>query len=515
MSDSQRTAGKTATEISLLGVGVLLAVALLVGVNYFGWKYHQRFDWTASEFYSLSEKSEQVLSELDRDINIVVFMSRQDPLSAPVLELLAQYEAASRRITLREVDPDRNLAEAQALVDRYGIDSVNVVLFESDGDRRLVEADDLAEYDYSGMQFGQPPRMTGFKGEQSFTSALLELGERQQAKVVFTTGHGELQLSDFSPSGLSGAQELLERDNFLVESWASLGATEVPADANLVVIAGPTGNFLPPEAEALAHYLEAGGSLLVLLDPTLSAAGDLVDTGLSGFLSRYGVVVGEDIVVDPANPLPFFGADTLVVDNFGRHAITQSLDQAQLPTILPLARSVDLESDLEGFETSVLLRTSSEGWGETNLGNLTAIERDDADVEGPVALAVAVEAVVATAAAADSVAGDPESATEDSSGTPLANLSPSSHGERLVVVGDATFASNAQLRNVGNLTLLANMLNWLVERESLLGIGPKTPEDAGLNLTASDLRRIFWLVIVGLPLLAVAIGIFVHRRRRS
>ena len=67
MSDSGQ--GRQLLSSTMLGVGVVL-VALLVGiVNYFGWKYHRRFDWTASQFYSLSEKSRNVLRALDRDIH--------------------------------------------------------------------------------------------------------------------------------------------------------------------------------------------------------------------------------------------------------------------------------------------------------------------------------------------------------------------------------------------------------------------------------------------------------------
>jgi ABC-type uncharacterized transport system involved in gliding motility auxiliary subunit len=511
MSDGKNRASRAATEISLLSVGVLLVAALFLLVNYFGWKYHQRFDWTESEIYSLSEKSENVLEAIANDVDVVVYMEPGDPLYQPVRELLARYEAASPRVTVREVDPSRNLAEAQALVDRYAIDSVNVILFESGENRRLVDSADLAEYDYSGLQFGQGPRMTGFKGEQSFTSALVELSGGESPKVLFTTGHGELQLSDFSPAGLSGLEELLERDSFEVESWASLGQATVPEDTQLVVIAGPTANLLEPELETLASFMADGGRLLVLIDPTLAAAGGLVDTGLGAFLSRFGVVLGDDIVVDPANPLPFFGADTIYVNSYGSHVITRSLGQTELPTILSLARSVSVESDLEGFETAELLMTTAEGWGETDLANLERVQLDDEDLAGPVSLGVAVSAPApagqATSGSAESVDPGSETGGEDEA--------PATLGERLVVIGDATFATNGQLQNVGNLTLISNALNWLVERESLVGIAAKTPESVSLSLSAGQMRRIFWLAVLGLPALVVALGIFVYRRRRS
>ena len=62
------------------------------------------------------------------------------------------------------------------------------------------------------LQFGQGPSMTGFKGEQGFTSALIELTGGEKPKVLFTTGHGELRLDDFSPEGLSQLEALLARE---------------------------------------------------------------------------------------------------------------------------------------------------------------------------------------------------------------------------------------------------------------------------------------------------------------
>jgi len=497
MSSSSR---RKLVDSSVLGAGAALALALLVIVNYFGWKYHARFDWTESRLYSLSEKTENVLAALDHDVEAVVFMSPGEQLYDPVRELLARYEAASPRISVRTIDPERNPAEAQSLVDTYQITQLNVVVFDSGEDRRVVEGADLAEYDYSGYQYGEGPKMTGFKGEQAFTGAIIELAEDRKPSMLFTTGHGEVGADDFSGAGLSQAQEMLGRDNFSIESWASLGQPEVPEGTDLVVIAGPTLRFAEPEVEVLRRYLARGGRLLAMLDPQISERGELGVTGLEPLLADYGLSVGSDLVVDPANPLPFYGAETIFVDSYGDHPITRSLDQTQVPVILPLARSVRREGDVEGFESVELLETSDEGWGETDMAHLNQVEFGDGDLEGPVSLAVAVQAEGADGDAEAEVGG--ESAERSQSGT------------RLVVFGDSTFASNSQLANVGNSILLANTMNWLVERENLVAIPPKAPEQVRLNLDGAQLRWLTWTVLALLPGLALFSGVAVFYRRR-
>ena len=249
--------------------------------------------------------------------------------------------------------------------------------------------------------------------------------------------------------------------------------------------------------------------MLLLLDPTLAPGegGGLVDTGLAAWLAGYGVRLGDDIVVDPSNPLPFYGAETIFVQADGTHPIVRSLGQAKLPVILPLARSVGRGTPPAGTEVIELLRTSPEGWGEVDLANLHAVGRGPADLAGPVPVAVAVGGAEAKR---DPLAGDEEEPAEAAT-TPAP---PATIAWRLVVVGDSDFATNAQLANVGNPTLLANTLNWMVERQKLLGIGPKSPEQVRLNLSAAQLRWVTLWVLLGLPGLAVAAGVWMHLRRR-
>ena len=277
---------------SSLGAGVLLVAALVGFANYFGAKYYHRFDWTRDEIYSLSEKSLGVLDGLDRDVEVVIFMRPESQLYGPVRELLARYEARTPRVRVRAVDPVKNLVAAQQLVDKYQVRNLNVVVFDSGDDRRVIEEADLAEYDYSGLQFGAAPELTGFRGEERFTGALLELAEARKPRILFTTGHGELSLDDYSARGLSSAQELLGRENLDMQPWATLGASEVPAGTDLVVIAGPTSGFVAPELALLSKYLDAGGRLLLLLDPALGERDGLIDLGLTDWLAGYGVRLG-------------------------------------------------------------------------------------------------------------------------------------------------------------------------------------------------------------------------------
>ena len=504
-----------------LSAAVLLLAALLLIVNYFGFKYYKRFDWTRTHLYSLSDQTRNVLASLPRDVDAIVFLSPQDELYAPLKETLERYAVASPRIHLREIDPEKRPLEAQKLIDQYNVKSDGLVLNAGKNGQRVLDKAELADFDFSGVQFGQKPQMNGFKGEQVITGALVQLAAGKKLKVLFTTGHGEVVLDESGQPGqpgqrsLAGAQEVLARDGFDISEWASLGQPAVPPGTDAVVIDGPKGSFVQPELDALTAYLKGGGRLLVLLDPVLSratgagagsgAGSGMTTTGLEGWLSGYGVKVGADIVVDPANPLPFFGPETIYVNKYGDHPITKPLQQDKLPVLLSLVRSVG-KGSAPGYTVTPLLETTPGGWGETDLVHLDQLTKGPNDVPGPVSVAVAVTQGEPTAPA------DPPT---DPTPPPAAPKPANPKGPRLVVIGDSDFAGTQLLRaNFGNSVLLSNSLNWLIDRPQLLSIPPKKTEQVHLSLTGSEIRTVYLLALLVLPGLAVTLGSVVYFKRR-
>ncbi|HSD72461.1 MAG TPA: GldG family protein [Thermoanaerobaculia bacterium] len=473
---------------------IALGVALLLGVNWLGSRHWLRGDWTKTRLYSLSPTTRKLVGSLTKPVKITVFMDRDSSrLWTPVSEILARYRALSPKIEVEYVDPKRNPARAEALVREFGIRQSTVV-FRSGDRKKYVEEDKLADYDFANAQMGRAaPEIKAFKGEEAFTSAILAVTEARTPHVYFSAGHGEGGLdSGERGRGFADAKQLLERDNLVVAKWDSLGKDAVPTDADAIIVAGPRTAFLEPEAGALEKYLAGGGRVLVMLDPVLPAAGSPApDYGLGKLLAANGVKLGNDIVLDPANALPLVGAETVFANHYGSHPIVRALADEGLPVILTLARSVT-KSDTSGAAGSptVLVETSSDGWGETSLANLEEqVKKDPQDTAGPVGLAVAV--------------GPAEEAK--ASGT----------RGRLVAVGNSRFAANGSLGNAGNANFFLNSVHWLTGSEKQIGIAPKTPEQASLSLTQAQVRRIGIFSIVGLPALAVVLGVWVWYRRRD
>jgi hypothetical protein len=481
-----------------VGAAILLGLGILVLVNYVGSRRFARFDWTRSGLYSLSPKTLAVLADLKSPVFVTVFMVEGSPLFRETKELLTRYQAKTATLSVETIDPVRNRARAEALVKEFSIRGGTIV-FRSGDKKKYVTEDQLAEFDFSRARMGGEPTVKAFKGEQEFTSAILSVTQTRAPKVLFTTGHGERTFDGRGREGFFTLSETLRRDNCSVEAWPSLGASAVPDGTDALVVAGPRTSFTEPERAVLERYLDGGGRALLFLDVEFlpGAARQESEFGLGPLLSGFGVTLGNDVVIDPKNALPMFGPDTLFARSFRPHAITKLLEGSAV--VFPLARSVGTaEKPPAGLTATVLAETSADGWGETDLKNLeTGVKKDDKDRKGPVPLAVAVEG----SRTGGEKAGEKEGETAKKA--------------RIVVFGDADFASNGGVPNAANLYLLSGAANWVLERESLVAIPPRATDQMAVTLTRGDIGQIALVVLLVLPALAVALGLAIWLRRRS
>ena len=208
-------------------------IAILAAVNYFGVRHHSRVDVTENKAYSLSQQTIKIVKDLKEPVNVTLFVKSGDPYSTNLQNLWKEYQFASNdKIKLDVVDIDREPTRARQM----NITSVGSTVLQR-GERKTT---------ISGNQ------------EQDLTSALLKVTQSGQKVIYFVTGHQELKLDDVDQKGLSYAKDALEKQNYKLDTLSLFSAKKVPADAALVVIAGPTKPFLPDEIKALTSYLAKG-----------------------------------------------------------------------------------------------------------------------------------------------------------------------------------------------------------------------------------------------------------------
>jgi hypothetical protein len=92
-------------------------------------------------------------------------------------------------------------------------------------------------------------------------------------------------------------KKALENENYLIKSQVLLQNLAIPADAALLVVAGPRNDYLPPETDAIQKYLAGGGRALFMLDPAVELP------NLTQMLAAWNIKVRNDLVIDE-NPSP-------------------------------------------------------------------------------------------------------------------------------------------------------------------------------------------------------------------
>ena len=459
-----------------------LALALIVVLllNLTALNNPLRVDLSGRKYYELSEKTKNLLKELEYQVNVTVFFQEKHTLYHDIENLLEEYQYQSRNIKVEWVDPERDLARTEKLTAKYGLTEAQVVVFDIDGKTKVVTQADLA--DMKMVQNRKFPVISSFKAEQAFSSAIQGLVQGETPMIYFLVGHGEKRVTEFDQvSGFSQIGTAMVRDNLDLKELLLTGERKIPEDAAALVIAGPTKSMSAIEAEMIEDYLRRSGRVMILLDA-------LQETGLESMLRRWGVGLRNDFVLDPENTLK--GSDVYVLTYYA-HPITLQLDggaRFQLP------RSVVALSEESAGRPSVmeLALTSDQSWSETQVDD-TPLKFDEGtgDERGPFSLAVAVER-----------------------GAPKEMLDVQIQSSRMVVFGDSDFVSDGALTG-GNQDLFMSAMNWLLDREELMAIAPKPIEEVKLSLTSKQLNKLAWISVGGIPLLAVVGGLLVWARRRK
>jgi gliding motility-associatede transport system auxiliary component len=470
--------GKRSTKYaSNYVISLILVIAVVSGLNYLGNRHPKRFDTTGVGQYTLAPQTTQILGKLNRDVEIKAFFPGGD--YAPLKELLVEYRAASPHIRYEFVDPDRQPDVAKQYdVTVYGT-------FQNPFTNSQLKFGSVVVT--QGNRREKIEKRSEEVTEEDLTNAIIKAGRSEAKKIYFVQGHGEKDPSDTERAGYSDAKKNLENQGYKVESVNLASEGKVPADAKVLILAGPQTEPFPEELRFISEFLNKGsGGLLLLADPPPAPS-------FQSFLQSWGVQIDNNIVLDVSGAGRLMGAGPSIplVLNYENHKIT---DKFKAMTFFPYTRSVQPAKTIpSGTTVETLFKSNPNSWGETNLESGEASFNPAKDTKGPLSLAVAVTREIKPAS-------DKTSATRS----------------RMVVAGTSSFPVNAYFGEQGNGNLFLNMVSWLAQDEDLISIRPKSTQDRRILLSQSQLAMLRLICMFLLPGIALIAGIAVvwNRRRK-
>ena len=442
---------------------LIFLVLFLVIIGLLAWLSHRytfESDWTATGRHTLSNTSVTVLSRIEGPVQITAFAREQ--LQPAIEEFVARYQKHKPDITLAFVNPDLEPDKTRAM--GISVDGELVISYQ-----------------------GRSEHITNPK-EETVTNSLQRLLRSQEKQLVFLSGHGERRADGEANHDYGAFTHYLASKGIKAITLNLNEQPTIPADTAVLVIAGPQIDYLNGEVELIRAYLQRGGNLLWLHDP-----GKLYN--LASLAADLHIRFVEGVIVDPTTQLlgisdPSFA----LVTRYNEHPITHNFS---LMTLFPRASGIEFTGK-EQWSATPFLQTVDRSWAETGLMQGVVEYDTGKDVAGPLAIGMSLTRPLPA-----------DQTSQDTS-------PPAAPEQRVAVVGDGDFLSNAYLGNQGNQDLGYNIINWLSHDDNFIAIPVQSAPDKELTMseTAWSVLGLCFLIILPLLLLASGVSIWLRRRKR-
>ena len=460
---------KTHLEIRLQNL--LFSALFLAVIGLLAWlstEYSIRFDWTAGHQHTLSSNSLKVLELFKEPVTVTAYARENQQVREPIRELVDRYNEGGQTLALDFINPDTQPDRVR----QWGIKVDGELVLTYQGRTEKIEE----------------------AREMTLTNALQRLVAPLDREIVFLSGHGERAPEGEASHDLKQFTDELKRKGFKVSTLNLAATPKLPTNNQVLVIASPRSAMLPGEIKLIQNYVAAGGALWWLSDPGSSGS-------LQPLAENLGIQFLSGTVVDASTQLLGIDDPTFaLVADYPPHPITKGFQEM---TVFPSSVAMVIKTEND-FERDPFLITLERSWTETSpLEGKIAFDAALGEKRGPLDIGIALNRP------------KPNAPVQSQAVAPDSNLPAKPSEQRLVIIGDGDFLSNAYLGNGGNLALGVNILQWLSQSDTMINIQKAEAPDRKIQLSsiASGAMAIGFLFVV--PFLLIGTGAFVWFKRRN
>lgn len=552
-------------------IALLVLAAIIVLLNFLGSFYFKRFDLTSEKRYTLAESTKKLLSALDDEVYLKVYLNGDfNPgftrLRNEAKEILDEFRAYSnKQVQYEFITPGEGATPEET-------NNIERQLYE----KGLIP-EELTQRgkDKTTQTRIWPGAILSYKGketvwqiftrqtpgidvetsinnsveelEYSLTNSIRKLQRTKKAEVTFIQGHNELDTAQ-QYSFMRALSEYYTVNITDITPGKELTAFK---GSDAIVISKPDSAFTDKEIYTIDQYIMKGGKVLWLVDPVLTNLDSLrkgFTLGISNSLNieemlfKYGVRLNSILVQDmqcsylkintgfPNGQAKFellpWVYSPLVLPEID-HPIVKNLDLIKFDFLSTL----DTISSARGIKKTILLKTSKYTRTQPTPARISLAMtkmklKESQFINSYQPIACLLE-------------GEFTSFVENRLPSVLlndTNFKHIDHGKatKMIVVADGDVARNDYNRNNGqvyplgfdrntqqifaNKTFLLNCVNYLLDEEGMLQLRSREVKLRLLDKKKINLQRSKWQFInVAMPLLLVigfAISQFYIRKRK-
>jgi len=378
-------------------IQLLIALVIILLVNYISSKTYFRLDLTADKRYTLSEATNEVLDSLDDMIYIKIYLDGEMPIGfqrmqKSIHELMDEFRVvAGNNIQYQFVNPSKSSDESQRNAiyqDLYerGLNPTNVKDRDEEGGlaEKLLFPGAIISYKDFETPINLLLNNPGLSAETNlnnsiqtleyeFIDAIRKITTTQRKKIAFVEGQGELD--EFYTGDITRAlNEYYDIDRVTIKDYVT-----ILDSYDAVIVAGPSQKYTEKSKFILDQYIMNGGKVLWFVESvnvsmdSLSSGGTtfalMNDVNLSDQLFKYGVRINPNIIQDiqcaliPVNtavsgsqpkfaPAPWLYFPLLVPP--GNSPVTKNLNmiKSEFPSV------IDMVGNNSEIEKEVILTSS-------------------------------------------------------------------------------------------------------------------------------------------------------------
>jgi hypothetical protein len=317
------------------------------------------------------------------------------------------------------------------------------------------------------------------KSELDATNLFIKLLAVKEYKIYYTQGHGELSFDDTSGPGLAFLKIQIENSQYTLKPLDLMGVTQVPSDADLLLILSPQTGFLDSEIKVLRNYIAKNKSLITTLSPEFS--GEKL-TSYWNLLNTLGVQVKNALVLDRLSSTLGLDPSIVAINKLEKHEVSNGISgRIVLPINVALSK---IENDK--FQITTLMESSvfPASWAEMDLKSIETgkVFYNSNDIKGPIDLAYIIR-----------------------------------HKEKeslSAVFSSSSWITNQYSNQSNHFNLFLNTISFVLGDSSLVSLNrPSLPKEPIL-LSSQEISLIFYFSVLFLPFSLFGVGIYFYNKRR-
>ncbi len=364
-------------------INFLVGIGILISINSIGSYLFHRFDLTSENRYSISEPTKKLLSSLEDQVYITVYLEGDFPASFKRLrnetkEMLDEFQAyADGRLEFKFINPSENpnIKERDRVYRNLyekGLRPTDLQIKDDDGvSKKVVWPGAIASY--QGIEtpiqllksnMGAAPEVVLNQSieslEYEIANSIKKITTPFVEKIAFIEGHGELnkyetadivgslrEFYDVERIRIDGKVDALTGRRLLDSNNAQVGIKY-----SAIIIADPDSAFTEKDKFLIDQYVMYGGKVIWLvehIDVSMDSLRNKNTTyalprplNIEDQLFRYGVRINTDLIQDlRAAPIP------VVSGQYGNQVQTQLFPWLYFPLLAskndhPINKNLDV-----------------------------------------------------------------------------------------------------------------------------------------------------------------------------